>query len=111
MTAHGRWSSNRSRPRRSRRCSTLPPAEALDAYTVIGGFPVLALEWGRGRTREDYLADALTDPTSFLVISAEKTLAAEFPVDAQARAVLSAVGATLAPTRRSSRAPDCPRHL
>jgi uncharacterized protein len=71
----------------------LPAAEALDAYTIIGGFPVLALEWGRGRSREDYLADALTDPSSFLVVSAEKTLAAELPVDAQARAVLSAIGA------------------
>lgn len=71
----------------------LSPAEALDAYTIIGGFPVLALEWGRGRSREDYLADALTDPSSFLVISAEKTLAAELPIDVQARAVLSAIGA------------------
>lgn len=71
----------------------LPPAQALDAYTVIGGFPVLALEWGRGRSREEYLADALTDPSSFLVVSAEKVLAAELPVEAQARAVLSAIGA------------------
>jgi uncharacterized protein len=71
----------------------LPAAGALDAYTIIGGFPVLALEWGRGRSRDDYLADALTDPSSFLVISAEKTLAAELPVDTQARAVLSAIGA------------------
>ncbi len=70
----------------------LPPAEALDAYTVIGGFPVLALEWGRGRSLQDYLLDALTDPGSFLVISAEKALAAEFPTDVQARAVLAAIG-------------------
>lgn len=70
----------------------LGPAEALDAYTVIGGFPVLALEWGRGRTREEYLAEALTDPTSFLVVSAERALASEFPSDANARAVLSAIG-------------------
>lgn len=71
----------------------LPAAEALDAYTIIGGFPVLALEWGRGRSREEYLTDALTDPSSFLVVSAEKTLAAELPAEAQARAVLSAIGA------------------
>jgi len=71
----------------------LAAAEALDAYVVIGGFPVLAREWGRGRTREQYLADALTDPSSFLVISAERSLAAEFPTDLQARAVLSAIGA------------------
>lgn len=71
----------------------LPAAEALDAYTVIGGFPVLALEWGRGRSIGDYLLDALTDSSSFLVVSAEKALAAEFPSDAQARAVLFAIGA------------------
>ncbi len=70
----------------------LPAADALDAYTVIGGFPVLALEWGRGRTLTDYLEDALTDPSSFLVISAERALASEFPGDVQARAVLSAIG-------------------
>lgn len=70
----------------------LPAAEALDAYAVIGGFPVLALEWGRGRTLMQYLDDALTDPSSFLVISAERSLAAEFPADLQARAVLSAIG-------------------
>lgn len=70
----------------------LPAAEALDAYTVIGGFPVLALEWEPGRSLDDYLKEALTDPSSFLVISAEKALAAEFPTDTQARAVLTAVG-------------------
>jgi AAA+ ATPase superfamily predicted ATPase len=71
----------------------LAPAGALDAYTVIGGFPVLGLEWGRGRELGEYLQDALTDPSSFLVISAERALAAEFPSDLQARAVLSAIGA------------------
>jgi len=71
----------------------LPAADALDVYTVIGGFPVLALEWERGRSLDQYLADALTDPSSFLVISAERSLAAEFPADLQARAVLAAIGA------------------
>ena len=71
----------------------LPPAEALDAYATIGGFPVLALEWGAGRSRDDYLAEALTDPTSFLVVSGERALAAEFQREAHARAVLSAIGA------------------
>lgn len=70
----------------------LEPADALDAYLVIGGFPVLALEWGRGRTLASYARDALTDPTSFLVLSAERALAAEFPTEAQARAVLGALG-------------------
>src|SRR6188768_1769888 len=48
----------------------LAPAEALEAHLVIGGFPVLAREWGGGRSLEDYLREALADPTSFLVVSA-----------------------------------------
>ena len=70
----------------------LEGADALDAYLVIGGFPVLALEWGRGRKMASYLRDALTDPTSFLVVSAERALSAEFPTEAQARVVLGALG-------------------
>ena len=70
----------------------LEPADALDAYLVIGGFPVLALEWGKGRKLSSYLRDALTDPTSFLVVSAERALSAEFPTEAHARTVLGALG-------------------
>jgi uncharacterized protein len=70
----------------------LPPAEALEACLVIGGFPVLAAEWRAGRDLTAYLREALTDPTSFLVVSAERTLAAEFPAPAP-RAVLAAIGA------------------
>lgn len=71
----------------------LAAVDAIDAYLVIGGFPVLALEWGTGRGLREYLTDALTDPTSFLVVSAERALSAELPGIAQARAVLSAIGA------------------
>lgn len=70
----------------------LEPADALDAYLVIGGFPVLALEWGKGRKLTSYLRDALSDPTSFLVVSAERALSAEFPTEVQARTVLGALG-------------------
>ncbi len=70
----------------------LEPADALDAYMVIGGFPVLALEWGRGRGMAAYLRDGLADPTSFLVVSGERALSAEFPTEAQARTVLGALG-------------------
>ncbi len=70
----------------------LSAADALDAYLIIGGFPVLALEWGAGRSRRSYLAAALDDPSSFLVISAERALAAEFPAAAHPRVVLNAVG-------------------
>lgn len=69
----------------------LAPVDALDAHLVMGGFPVLATEWGAGRSLRQYLDDALTDPTSFLVVSGERTLAAEFPAPAP-RAVLTAMG-------------------
>lgn len=70
----------------------LSAADALDAQVVIGGFPVLAREWGHGRTLDDYLAAAFTDPTSFLIVSAERALAAEFPQSVFPRRVLSAIG-------------------
>ena len=71
----------------------LPPAETLEAYLVVGGFPVLALEWGKGRSLDEYLADALDDASSFLVVSGERALAAEFPGAAHPRLVLNAIGA------------------
>jgi AAA+ ATPase superfamily predicted ATPase len=69
----------------------LEAADALDAYLVIGGFPVLAGEWERGRRLTQYLGEALTDPTSFLVVSGERALSAEFPAPAP-REVLTAIG-------------------
>jgi uncharacterized protein len=68
-------------------------ADAFDAYLAIGGFPELALAWGGGRGLWDFLGEALDDPTSPLIVSAERSLRAEFPTQAQARTVLSLVGA------------------
>jgi AAA+ ATPase superfamily predicted ATPase len=71
----------------------LGAADAFDAYMTIGGFPELAIAWGRGRTLWEFLEDALHDPTSPLIVAAERALRAEFPTEAQARSVLSAIGA------------------
>ncbi len=71
----------------------LRAADAFDAYVTIGGFPELAIAWGRGRTLWDFLDDALRDPTSPLIVAAERALRAEFPTQAQAREVLSIIGA------------------
>ncbi len=71
----------------------LSATAALDAYLVVGGFPALALEWGRARDPETFLRRELPDPTSPLVVAGERMLAAEFPPDAQARLVLEAIGA------------------
>ncbi|MCL2668283.1 MAG: AAA family ATPase [Micrococcales bacterium] len=71
----------------------LGPAEAFDAYLVTGGLPLVCDQWPRQMPLWDYLADAVSDPTSALLVSGERSLAAEFPANAQARTVLGAIGA------------------
>lgn len=70
----------------------LPASEAIDAALVTGGLPLLCTEWSSGSGLWDYLAKALEDSTSALLVSAERSLAAEFPAQIQARTVLSAIG-------------------
>jgi AAA+ ATPase superfamily predicted ATPase len=76
-----------------RQMLALPPADAFDAFLVSGGLPLILDEWPAGATVMDYLADALTDPTSALLVSGERALAAEFPLETQARLVLGGIGA------------------
>lgn len=70
----------------------LPAADAFDAYLVTGGLPLVCGEWSPGAGLWEYLAAALEEPTSALLVSAERALAAEFPTEAQARTVLGVVG-------------------
>lgn len=70
----------------------LEPADAFDATLVTGGLPLICREWPRGAALWDFLASSLADPTSALLVSAERSLAAEFPSDAMGRAVLKAIG-------------------
>jgi AAA+ ATPase superfamily predicted ATPase len=67
-------------------------ADAIDAALVTGGLPLICTEWTPGGDLWGFLEQALTDPTSALLVSAERSLAAEFPAPIQARAVLSAIG-------------------
>jgi AAA+ ATPase superfamily predicted ATPase len=71
----------------------LDPAAAFDAYLITGGLPLICAEWRPGMSRTSFLRESLSDSTSALTVSAELAMAAEFPVAAQARAVLSAIGA------------------
>jgi AAA+ ATPase superfamily predicted ATPase len=66
--------------------------DALDAHLVTGGLPLVLDAWPAGAGLWDYLDEALTDPTSALVVSGERSLAAELPTEAQARTVLRAIG-------------------
>lgn len=70
----------------------LAPAQAIDAYLVSGGLPLVLDEWDDGRGVLEYLDDVVPDPTSALLVSGERALAAEFPPESQARAVLGAIG-------------------
>ncbi|MFF4619886.1 ATP-binding protein [Nonomuraea jabiensis] len=70
----------------------LAPADAIDAYLVTGGLPMILDEWPAGATVPEFLNDAIPDPTSALTVSGERALAAEFPPEAQARILLKAIG-------------------
>ena len=71
----------------------LPAADAFDAYLVSGGLPLILDDWPVGMAIMDYLAEVVADPTSALLVSGERALAAEFPTESQARLVLGAIGA------------------
>lgn len=70
----------------------LSPADAFDAYLITGGLPLVLDDWPRGCDMWGFLKQALQDPTSALLVSAERTMAAEFPTEAQAKEVLTAIG-------------------
>ncbi|MGY4100573.1 ATP-binding protein [Nocardia sp. R16R-3T] len=70
----------------------LEPATAFDAALVTGGLPVIAVRWRAGEDVWAFLARELADPVSPLVVSAQLSLAAEFPDQTQARQVLAAIG-------------------
>lgn len=71
----------------------LPAADAVDSYLITGGLPLICADWAPGTTRWEFLRDALSAPTSALVVSAELSLSAEFPAEASPRTVLAAIGA------------------
>jgi predicted AAA+ superfamily ATPase len=70
----------------------LSAADAVDAYLVSGGLPLILDEWPRGASLDDYLPIAVARPTSALLVSGERALAAEFPPESQPRLLLSAIG-------------------
>jgi AAA+ ATPase superfamily predicted ATPase len=70
----------------------VPAAEAFDAYIVTGGLPLILDEWPQEAGLWEYMGSAVNRPTSALIVSGERALAAEFPVEAQARTVLGAIG-------------------
>lgn len=66
--------------------------EAFDAVLATGGYPKLLQDLASAGSVPAFLAEGLSDENSNLVVVAQRSLAAEFPVEAQARRVLSAIG-------------------
>ncbi|WP_329572357.1 ATP-binding protein [Kitasatospora sp. NBC_01266] len=71
----------------------LEPATAFDAALITGGLPLICREWQAGASMWEFLEAALENPISALLVSAERSLAAEFPPQAMGREVLRAIGA------------------
>jgi hypothetical protein len=59
---------------------------------VTGGLPLICSDWPAGQDLWGFLDQSLTNPTSPLLVSAERALAAEVPEHLQARDVLAAIG-------------------
>jgi AAA+ ATPase superfamily predicted ATPase len=70
----------------------LAPAAAFDAALVTGGLPLICAAWRPGEDLTQFLGTELANPVSALLVSAERSLAAEFPEAANARHVLAAIG-------------------
>jgi uncharacterized protein len=64
----------------------------LDAYLLTGGLPLICADWTRGRSMWTFLSESLARPTSPLIVSAERVLAAEFPTESQAKQILYGIG-------------------
>jgi len=71
----------------------LSAADTLDAYLVVGGFPEIARSWPPGHDLRAFQSIALADDSSPLVATGRRILESEFPVETQARSILSVIGA------------------
>jgi uncharacterized protein len=72
----------------------LPPAAAIDAHLILGGFPQIIQEWQPGMDVWNFLEEEIPNPTSPLIVSGERILSAEFPEEVRAREVLTTIGGT-----------------
>ncbi|MGZ4792340.1 MAG: ATP-binding protein [Ilumatobacteraceae bacterium] len=66
--------------------------KTFDGYLATGGYPKLVDDFARAGSLEGFVEAGLSDDNSDLIVMAQRSLDAEFPPDAQARRVLSAIG-------------------
>lgn len=70
----------------------LEPAAAFDTALITGGLPLICAEWRPGADVWEFLRDSLDNPISALLVSAERSLAAEFSPQAMSGEVLRVIG-------------------
>jgi len=70
----------------------LDAADAIDAYLVTGGLPLILADWQGGMSIREFLRTQVCDSLSPLVVSGERMLTSEFPSEVQAKTVLRAIG-------------------
>lgn len=74
-------------------CMTdLDPFDAVDAFLITGGQPLVAQAWRRGMSRKEFLTEQLATSLSPLVVSGTRVLDAEFAEASVARQVLTSIG-------------------
>jgi len=71
----------------------LSPADAIDAYLVTGGLPLILSEWKKGTSVQSFLKTAISNPLSALLVSGERAITAEIPAETNAPAILQSIGA------------------
>jgi AAA+ ATPase superfamily predicted ATPase len=79
-------------PRDVARMTGLAAYDALDAYLITGGLPLITQEWAPGIPRNEFLERSFARETSALVVSGARVLDSEFGEATLARKVLTAVG-------------------
>lgn len=95
-------------PREVGEALKLNAVAAFDAYLVTGGLPLICAAWPVGKPAATAMASLIESPISPLIVSADLSLAAEFPPDSQARAVLTAIGSGERTSALIQRAADIP---
>lgn len=74
------------------RMTELEPFDAVDAYLLTGGLPLIAQEWRLGQTAAEFLATSVASSTSALVVAGTQALDGEVGEPSLARQVLRAIG-------------------
>ncbi|MGP3911738.1 ATP-binding protein [Nonomuraea sp. 10N515B] len=70
----------------------LPPADAIDAYLITGGLPMILNKWPASATMREFLDNTVSNPVSALIVSSEHAMAETLHRTAPAWELLNTIG-------------------